>query len=96
MCGFLVVDQIDKCVGETELAIGVSSFAGDSRASYQSVISPENQCHSIQQKQFFLHHIKIKQNPESYSNALDGSIHKVIITQYGGNFEYSVNINLAR
>ena len=51
-------------IGKSELRVGISSFTGDSGTSDQSVIGSENQRHRVEQVQFFLHGIKVKQMKE--------------------------------
>ena len=51
-------------IGKSELRVGISSFAGDSGTSDQGVIGSENQRHRVEQVQFFLHDIKVKQLKE--------------------------------
>ena len=51
-------------IGKSELRVGISSFASYSGTSDECVIGSENQRHRVEQVQFFLHDIKVKQLKE--------------------------------
>ena len=57
--GLLLIEQVNQCVGETKLCVGVFSFAGDARASDQCIIGTKDQRKCIEKEQLFFHGPKL-------------------------------------
>ena len=61
MGGLLVVEEFDQCIGESELCIGIPSLAGNAWIADQGIIGTKYQRKGIEQEQFLLHGVKVKQ-----------------------------------
>ena len=55
VCWLLVIYEFNKRIGETKLRVGVFSFGSNTGIADEGIIGTKDECHSIQQKQFFFH-----------------------------------------